>query len=90
MPHVLVKIAPCLPSPPLPGPRRAGSELEGAAVEAVHQTGLVRVLAVQPPGAGPVNWSPAPDLRLGAQNRLFAIATRAGFSGVLARSLAPG
>jgi hypothetical protein len=45
---------------------------------------------VQPPGAGPVNWSPAPDLRLGAQDRLFAIATRADFSGVLARSPAPG
>ena len=68
----------------------AGSALDGAEVEAVHQTGLVRVLAVQPPGAGPVNWSPARDLRLGAQDRLYVIATRAGLSGVLARSLAPG
>jgi hypothetical protein len=66
------------------------AELDGAAVATVHQTGLVRVLAVQPPGVGPVNWSPAPDLRLDAQDRLYVIATRAGLSGVLARSLAPG
>jgi len=67
----------------------SGSELDGA-VEAVHQAGLVRVLAVQPPGAGPVNWPPPRDLRLGAQDRLYVIATRAGLSRVLARSLAPG
>jgi Trk K+ transport system NAD-binding subunit len=65
----------------------AGSELDGAAVEAVHQTGLVRVLAVQRAGGGPVNWSPAHDLRLGAQDRLYVIATRAGLSDVLARGL---
>jgi Trk K+ transport system NAD-binding subunit len=68
----------------------AGSGLDGRAVEAVHQTGLVRVLAVQPPGGGPVNWSPARDLRLGARDRLYVIATRAGLSGVLAQSLSPG
>jgi Trk K+ transport system NAD-binding subunit len=68
----------------------ARSELDGAAVATVHQTGLVRVLAVQPPGVGPVNWSPAPDLRLDAQDRLYVIAIRAGLSGVVARSLAPG
>jgi len=68
----------------------AGSGLDGAAVEAVHQTGLVRVLAVQPAGGGPVNWSPARDLRLGAQDRVYVIATRGGLSGVLARSEAPG
>ena len=68
----------------------AGSELDGRAVEAVHQTGLVRVLAVQPPGGGPVNWAPARELRLGARDRLYVIATRAGLSGVLAQSQAPG
>jgi len=66
-----------------------GSELDGAAVQAVHRTGLARVLAVQPPGAGPVNWSPAPDLRLGARDRLYVIATRAGLSSVLAQSEPP-
>ena len=67
-----------------------GSELDGAAVQAVHQTGLVRVLAVEPAGGGPVNWSPAGDLRLGAQDRLYVIATRAGLSRALARSAPPG
>jgi Trk K+ transport system NAD-binding subunit len=67
----------------------AGSELDGAAVDAVHQTGLVRLLAVEPAGGGPVNWSPASGQRLGAQDRLYVIATRAGLSGVLARSLPP-
>ena len=67
----------------------AGSELDAAAVAAVHQNGLVRLLAVEPAGGGPVNWSPAADLRLGAQDRLYVIATRAGLSGVLARSLPP-
>jgi Trk K+ transport system NAD-binding subunit len=68
----------------------AGSELDGTGVQAVHQTGLVRVLAVEPAGGGPVNWSPAADLRLGAQDRLYVIATRAGLSQVLARSAPPG
>ena len=67
-----------------------GSELDGTAVQAVHQTGLVRVLAVEPAGGGPVNWSPAGNLRLGAQDRLYVIATRAGLSRVLARSAPPG
>jgi hypothetical protein len=66
------------------------SELDGTAVQAVHQTGLVRVLAVEPAGGGPVNWSPAGDLRLGAQDRLYVIATRAGLSRILARSTPPG
>ena len=67
----------------------AGSELDGAAVAAVHRPGLARVLAVQPRGGGPVNWSPAQDLRLGARDRLYVIATRAGLSSVLARGSAP-
>jgi len=66
-----------------------GSELDGASVRATHQTGLVRLLAVEPAGSGPVNWSPAADLRLAAQDRLYVIATRAGLSGILARSLPP-
>jgi Trk K+ transport system NAD-binding subunit len=65
----------------------AGSELDGAAVQQVHQSGLLRLLAVEPAGGGPVNWSPPGALRLGAQDRLYVIATRAGLSQVLARSL---
>ena len=64
-----------------------GSELDGAAVQQVHQSGLLRLLAVEPAGGGPVNWSPPGTLRLGAQDRLYVIATRAGLSRVLARSL---
>ncbi len=64
-----------------------GSELDGAAVQQVHQSGLLRLLAVEPAGGGPVNWSPPGALRLGAQDRLYVIATRAGLSRVLARSL---
>ena len=67
----------------------AGSELDGAAAQAVHQTGLVRLLAVEPAGGGPVNWSPAGNLRLAAQDRLYVIATRAGLSRVLGRSVPP-
>jgi Trk K+ transport system NAD-binding subunit len=67
----------------------AGAELDGAAVAAVHETGLVRLLAVEPAGGGPVNWSPAAGQRLGAQDRLYVIATRAGLSGLLARCLPP-
>ena len=63
----------------------AGSGLDGTEVGAVHQTGRVRVLAVAPAG-GPVNWSPAAGTRLAAQDRLYVIATRAGLSGILARS----
>jgi hypothetical protein len=66
-----------------------GSELDGAAVQATHQTGLVRLLAVEPGGGRPVNWSPDADLRLAAQDRLYVIATRAGLSEILARSLPP-
>jgi Trk K+ transport system NAD-binding subunit len=66
-----------------------GSELDGAVVQEVHQSGLLRLLAVEPAGGSPVNWSPPGALRLGAQDRLYVIATRAGLSGVLARALSP-
>jgi len=56
----------------------AGSQLDGSPVERVHQNGLVRVLAVQRAGGGAVDWSPAGNLRLAAQDRLYVIATRAG------------
>ena len=65
-----------------------GSELDGSPVEEVHQTGQVRVLAVQRSGGGAVDWSPAGTLRLAAQDRLYIIATRAGLSRVLSGSQA--
>ena len=67
----------------------AGSELDGLPVEQVHQTGLVRVLAVQWSGSDTVDWSPAGNLQLAAEDRLYVIATRAGLSRVLAGSQVP-
>jgi Trk K+ transport system NAD-binding subunit len=67
----------------------AGSDLDGVPVEEVHQTGLVRVLAVQPPGGGSVDWAPARTLQLAAGAQLYVIATRAGLSRVLAGSQGP-
>jgi Trk K+ transport system NAD-binding subunit len=67
----------------------AGSQLDGSPVEQVHQNGLVRVLAVQRPGGGAVDWSPSGDLQLAARDRLYVIATRAGLSRVLAGSQVP-
>jgi Trk K+ transport system NAD-binding subunit len=62
----------------------AGSALDGTRVDDVHQTGQVRALAVQRAGSTAVDWSPSRTLRLGAQDRLYVIATRAGLSRVLA------
>jgi Trk K+ transport system NAD-binding subunit len=64
----------------------AGSELEGRPVEDVHQTGQVRVIALQRPGVDTVDWSPGRRRLLAPQDRIYVLATRAGLSGVLARS----
>ena len=64
----------------------AGSELAGSPVESIHETGEVRVLAVQRTGAARVDWSLASGLRLAPADRLYVLATRAGLSRVLARS----
>jgi len=64
------------------------SELAGVPIENVRQAGRISVLAVQQRG-GRVDWAPARGLRLAAGDRLFVLATRAGLSGVLARSRPP-
>jgi Trk K+ transport system NAD-binding subunit len=64
----------------------AGSDLAGRPVEDVHQTGQVRVIAVQRPDAGAVDWAPGKQRLLVPQDRIYVLATRAGLSGVLARS----
>jgi TrkA-C domain len=66
----------------------AGSELAGRPVEDVHQTGQVRVIALQRPGAGAVDWAPGKRRLLAPQDRIYVLTTRAGLSGVLARSQA--
>ena len=69
-------------------PVAAGSGLAGAPVEDVHRTGLVRVLGCQR-GNGRVDWSPGRGMVISAGDRLYVLATRAGLSGVLARSQPP-
>jgi Trk K+ transport system NAD-binding subunit len=64
------------------------SELAGKPVADVIQAGRASVLAVQQ-GAGRVEWGPARDLALSSGDRMFVLATRAGLSGVLARSRRP-
>ena len=64
----------------------AGSDLAGRPVEDVHQTGQVRVIALQRPGADTVDWAPGKRRLLAPQDRIYVLATQAGLSGVLARS----
>jgi Trk K+ transport system NAD-binding subunit len=64
----------------------AGSELAGRPVEDIHQTGQVRVIALQRPGADTVDWAPGKQRLLAPQDRIYVLATRAGLSRVLARS----
>ena len=64
----------------------AGSELAGRPVEDVHQTGQVRVIALQRPGTDRVDWSPGRRRLLAPQDRIYVLATRAGLSRVLARN----
>ncbi|HYA52244.1 MAG TPA: NAD-binding protein [Streptosporangiaceae bacterium] len=64
----------------------AGSDLAGRPVEDVHQTGQVRVIALQRPGVDPVDWSPGKRRLLAPEDRIYVLATRAGLSRVLARS----
>jgi Trk K+ transport system NAD-binding subunit len=65
------------------------SDLAGMPVENVHQTGQVRVLALQRQGALGVDWSPARGTRLAPADRLYVLATRGGLSGLRARGLPP-
>jgi Trk K+ transport system NAD-binding subunit len=64
----------------------AGSDLAGRPAEDVHQTGQVRVIALQRPGVDTVDWAPGKRRLLAPQDRIYVLATRAGLSGVLARS----
>jgi Trk K+ transport system NAD-binding subunit len=66
----------------------AGSDLAGRPVEDVHQTGQVRVLALQRPGRDRVDWSPGQRQLLEPASRIYILATRAGLSRVLAQSQA--
>jgi Trk K+ transport system NAD-binding subunit len=64
----------------------AGSDLAGRPVEDIHQTGQVRVIALQRPGVDTVDWAPGKQRLLAPQDRIYVLATRAGLSRVLDRS----
>jgi Trk K+ transport system NAD-binding subunit len=69
----------------------AGGELAGRAIEDVHQTGEVRVIALRRKGVedfGDIDWSPHQGYVLAPQDRLFVLATRGGLSRLLARNAA--
>jgi Trk K+ transport system NAD-binding subunit len=66
-----------------------GSGLDGRPVAAVHQPGLLRVIALRRPGSAGVDWSPAPDYVISRGDRLVVLATRAGLSGMLRHDGAP-
>ena len=63
--------------------------LAGQPVAALHEDGLLRVIAVRRPLGGGADWSPAADYRIGAGDRLIVLATRAGLSGILRRNELP-
>jgi Trk K+ transport system NAD-binding subunit len=59
------------------------SGLAGQQVAAVHQPGLLRVIALRRPGRADVDWSPAPAYVIRGSDRVVVLATRAGLSGIL-------
>jgi Trk K+ transport system NAD-binding subunit len=60
-----------------------GSGLAGQQVAAVHQPGLLRVIALRRPGSDAEDWSPAPDYVICDGDRVVVLATRAGLSAIL-------
>jgi Trk K+ transport system NAD-binding subunit len=67
----------------------AGSDLDGRPVEDIHQTGQVRIIALQRAGSGGMDWTPAHASPLGPKDRIYILATRAGLSRVLSLSQPP-
>jgi Trk K+ transport system NAD-binding subunit len=67
-------------------PVGAGADLAGRRVDDVHDGSAARLIALRRRGEVGVDWSPRPGDELRPQDRLVVIATRAGLSGVLARS----
>jgi Trk K+ transport system NAD-binding subunit len=68
----------------------SASGLVGLAIEAVHQPGLLRVIALrrlQAAGTSArVDWSPDPGYQIQLGDRIVILATRAGLSGLLRRA----
>ena len=60
--------------------------LTGERVADIHRPGTLRVIALWGADSAAADWSPAPEHRLGAADRLIVLATRAGLSGLLRTS----
>ena len=54
------------------------SELEGAALQQVHEAGQARVIALRRRGVDEMDWKPHQGYLLSAQDRMIVLATRAG------------
>ncbi len=65
----------------------SGSGLDGQAVVALHQPGLLRVIALRRNGSAEVDWSPLPGEVIGTGDRVVVLATRSGLSGMLRREV---
>jgi Trk K+ transport system NAD-binding subunit len=59
--------------------------LIGRHLAAVHQPGLLRVIALRRADMDDADWSPAPDYVIRAGDSVLVLATRAGLSGLLRR-----
>jgi Trk K+ transport system NAD-binding subunit len=70
-------------------PIAPGAPLVGEPVHTAHDQGEVRVIGLQRKGSVRPDWSPDPEYRLCAQDRLTVLATRAGLGLILASSSMP-
>jgi Trk K+ transport system NAD-binding subunit len=65
----------------------SGSPLVGQSVDAVHEQGEARVIALQHRGSTRLDWTPPATYVLAPQDRLTVVATRAGLGRLLAGSM---
>jgi Trk K+ transport system NAD-binding subunit len=63
----------------------ADGGLAGQQISAVHQPGLVRLIALRRADSAGADWSPAPDDVISSGDSVVVLATRAGLSGMLRR-----
>jgi Trk K+ transport system NAD-binding subunit len=67
-------------------PVSPGADLAGRRVGDIHERDTARVIGLRRRGVQYIDWSPAQDHELAAQDRLIVLATRAGLSAVLRRA----
>lgn len=69
-------------------PVEPGSELDGRAVQDVHEAGEARAVALVRRGGHELDWTSPEDYRLDPDDRLILLTTRSGLARVLARAAA--